>query len=80
VIEDDAQNGPDHVDAHRTTAQVISPYAQTGKVESTFYSTVSTLKSIESILGIGPLTQSDAAATPMTNAFGRRRTSLLTTR
>jgi YVTN family beta-propeller protein len=69
VIEDDAQNGPDHVEAHRTTAQVISPYTQTGKVDSTFYSTVSMLKSIEQILGIGPLTQFDAAATPMTNSF-----------
>jgi YVTN family beta-propeller protein len=69
VIEDDAQNGPDHVDAHRMPVQVISPYTQTGAVDSTFYSTVSVLKSIEQILGIGPLTQFDAAATPMTNAF-----------
>jgi YVTN family beta-propeller protein len=69
VIEDDAQNGPDHVDAHRTIAQVISPYTQTGRVDSTFYSTMSMLKSIEQILGIGPLTQFDAAATPMTRSF-----------
>jgi hypothetical protein len=72
VIEDDAQNGPDHVDAHRTLGQVISPYTQTGKVDSTFYSTVSVLKSIEQILGLGPLTQFDAAATPMTNSFSTR--------
>jgi YVTN family beta-propeller protein len=69
VIEDDAQNGPDHIDGHRMPAEVISPYTQTGSVDSTFYSTVSVLKSIEQILGIGPLTQFDAAATPMTNTF-----------
>jgi YVTN family beta-propeller protein len=69
VIEDDAQEGPDHVDAHRTVAQVISPYTQTGKVDSTFYSQVSVLRTIEQIVGIGPMTQFDAAATPMINAF-----------
>jgi hypothetical protein len=41
VTEDDAQNGPDHVDAHRTISQVISPYTQTGKVDSSFSSSVS---------------------------------------
>jgi YVTN family beta-propeller protein len=69
VIEDDAQEGPDHVDAHRTIAQVISPYTQTGKVDSTFYSQVSVLRTIEQLVGIGPMTQFDAAATPMLNAF-----------
>jgi YVTN family beta-propeller protein len=69
VIEDDAQEGPDHVDAHRTIAQVISPYTQTGNVDSTFYSQVSVLRTIEQIVGIGPMTQFDAAATPMLNAF-----------
>jgi YVTN family beta-propeller protein len=69
VIEDDAQEGPDHVDAHRTVAQVISPYTQTGKVDSTFYSQVSVLRTIEQIVGIGPMTQFDAAATPMLNSF-----------
>jgi YVTN family beta-propeller protein len=69
VIEDDAQEGPDHVDAHRTVAQVISPYTQTGKVDSTFYSQVSVLRTIEQIVGISPMTQFDAAATPMINAF-----------
>jgi phospholipase C len=69
VIEDDAQEGPDHVDAHRTIAQVISPYTQTGKVDSTFYSQVSVLRTIEQIVGISPMTQFDAAATPMINAF-----------
>src|SRR5262249_27015463 len=69
VIEDDAQEGPDHVDAHRTVAQVISPYTQTGKVDSTFYSQVSVLRTIEQIVGIAPMTQFDAAATPMLNSF-----------
>jgi hypothetical protein len=69
VIEDDAQEGTDHVDAHRTVAQVISPYTQTGKVDSTFYSQVSVLRTIEQIVGIGPMTQFDAAATPMLNSF-----------
>jgi YVTN family beta-propeller protein len=69
VIEDDAQNGPDHVDAHRTIAQVISPYSRTGSVDSSFYSTVSMLRTMELIVGLPPLTQFDAAATPMTESF-----------
>jgi YVTN family beta-propeller protein len=69
VVEDDAQNGPDHVDAHRTTAQVISPYTQVGKVDSTLYSQVSVLHTIEQILGLQPMSQFDAAATPMVNSF-----------
>ncbi len=69
VTEDDAQNGPDHVDAHRTVAEVISPYTQTGKVDSSFYSTVSMLRTIEDIVGIRPLTQFDTYATPMTASF-----------
>jgi acid phosphatase len=69
VVEDDAQDGPDHVDAHRTIAQVISPYTQTGKVDSTFYSQISMLRTMELIAGIGPMTQFDAAATPMLNSF-----------
>lgn len=69
VTEDDAQAGPDHVDAHRTTSQVISPYAQTGRVDSTFYSTASMLRTMELIVGVNPLTQFDAYATPMVNSF-----------
>jgi hypothetical protein len=69
VTEDDAQDGPDHVDAHRTVAEVISPYSQTGKVDSTFYSTASMLRTMELILGLQPLTQFDAYATPMLAAF-----------
>jgi hypothetical protein len=69
VIEDDAQDGPDHVDAHRTVAHVISPYTQTGKLDSTFYSTVSMLRTMELLLGLDPLTQFDAAALPMSGSF-----------
>jgi hypothetical protein len=69
VLEDDAQDGPDHVDAHRSVAQVISPYTRRGAVDSTMYSTSSMLRTMELILGLQPLTQFDAAATPMFNAF-----------
>jgi YVTN family beta-propeller protein len=69
VVEDDAQNGPDHVDAHRTTAFVFSPYVKHGSVDSTMYSTSSMLRTIELILGLRPMTQYDAAATPMYNSF-----------
>jgi hypothetical protein len=69
VVEDDAQDGPDHVDAHRSLALVISPYTQTGAVDSTFYSSVSVLRTIEAILGVPALSQFDAAANPMSNAF-----------
>ncbi len=69
VLEDDAQNGPDHVDAHRSPAFVISPYTRRGIVDSTMYSTTSMLRTMELILGLKPMTQFDAAATPMFNAF-----------
>ncbi len=69
VIEDDAQNGPDHVDAHRTVGLVISPYCKRGYVDSTLYTTASMVRTMELILGLPPLTQYDAAATPMFNCF-----------
>ena len=72
VIEDDAQNGSDHIDAHRTTAQVISPYVQRGTVDSNLYSTTSLLRTMELILGLPPLSQFDAAARPMYACFGPR--------
>ena len=72
VIEDDAQNGPDHVDAHRTEALVISPYIRRRTVDSTMYSTSSMLRSMELILGLPPMSQYDAAATPMFSSFGTR--------
>ncbi|MCZ8517609.1 bifunctional YncE family protein/alkaline phosphatase family protein [Paenibacillus filicis] len=65
VIEDDTQAGQDHVDAHRTLAQVISPYSQLGIVDSHFYSQVSMLRTMELLVGIGPMSQFDAAAMPM---------------
>jgi hypothetical protein len=69
VIEDDAQNGPDHVDAHRTVGLVVSPFCKRGFVDSTLYTTASMVRTMELILGLPPLTQYDAAATPMFNAF-----------
>ncbi len=71
VIEDDAQNGPDHVDAHRTIGFVISPYCRRGVVDSTLYTTASMIRTMELILGLPPLTQYDAGATPMFNCFQR---------
>ena len=69
IIEDDAQNGPDHVDAHRTAGLVISPFCKRGVVDSTFYTTASMIRTMELILGLPPMTQYDAAATPMFNSF-----------
>jgi YVTN family beta-propeller protein len=69
VLEDDAQNGPDHVDAHRSPAFVVSPYAKRDVVVSAMYSTASMLRTIELILGLPPMSQYDAAATPMWECF-----------
>lgn len=69
VIEDDTQNGPDHVDAHRCPALVISPYTKRKFVDSTLYSTTSMLRTMELIVGVQPMSQFDAAARPMYNAF-----------
>jgi len=69
VLEDDAQNGPDHVDAHRSTAYVISPYTKRRHVDSSMYSTSSMLRTMELILGLKPMTQFDAAAQPMYASF-----------
>lgn len=69
VIEDDAQNGPDHVDAHRVVALVISPYTKRNFVDSHMYSTSSMLRTMELILGLKPMSQFDAAARPMFNSF-----------
>jgi hypothetical protein len=71
VLEDDAQNGPDHVDAHRSVLLVASPYARRDVVDSTLYTTASVLRTIEGILGLPPLSQYDAGATPLWNAFSR---------
>jgi DNA-binding beta-propeller fold protein YncE len=69
VVEDDAQNGSDHVDAHRTVALAISPYIKRGSVDSTLYSTSSMLRTMELCLGLDPMSQFDAAARPMSPAF-----------
>ena len=69
VAEDDSQAGADHVDGHRAPIQVISPWAQHGKVIDTYYSQISMVRTIEQILGAQPLNQKVAAATPMYDAF-----------
>jgi hypothetical protein len=69
IVEDDAQNGPDHVDAHRTTAYVAGGFVKRNFVDHTLYSTSSMLRTIELILGLPPMSQYDAAATPMWRCF-----------
>lgn len=69
ILEDDAQNGADHVDAHRSTAYVAGGFVKRNFVDHTPYSTSSVLRTIELILGMGPMTQYDAAATPMWRCF-----------
>ena len=69
VVEDDAQDGADHIDSHRSLAFVASPYAKRGFVDHAHYSTASVLRTIELILGLRPMTQFDAAAPPMAGAF-----------
>jgi YVTN family beta-propeller protein len=72
IIEDDAQDGPDHVDARRTVGMVISPYVKRGTVDGTLYSTSSMLRTMELLLGLPPMSQYDAAAMPMYASFGAR--------
>jgi YVTN family beta-propeller protein len=69
VLEDDAQDGPDHVDAHRSPAFVISPYIKKHTVNHTLYSTTAILRTMELILGLTPMSQYDAAATPLWSCF-----------
>ena len=69
VVEDDAQDGPDHVDSHRTVAHVISAYTRRHAVVSSFYTTVSMLRTIEDLLGTDHLGSFDAAALPMNDVF-----------
>lgn len=69
ILEDDAQNGPDHVDAHRSTAYVVGPHVKRSYVDHTMYSTSSMLRTIELILGLPPMSQYDAAAMPMWRCF-----------
>lgn len=69
VVEDDAQNGPDHVDSHRSPALAISPYIRRGAIDSTMYNQASMLRTMELILGLRPMTHYDAGARPMSAAF-----------
>lgn len=71
VVEDDAQNGPDHVDAHRTTAFVAGGFVKRNYVDHTMYSTSGMLRTIELILGLPPMSQYDAAAEPMWRCFDK---------
>jgi len=72
ALEDDAQNGPDHVDAHRSVLLLASPWARRGAVDSTFYTTSAVVRTIGLLLGLPPLSQYDAGATPLWNAFATR--------
>lgn len=69
VIEDDTQNGVDHVDGARGPVQIISPWAQHGVVDSHYYTQITVIRTIEQILGITPMNQKDTAASPMDRAF-----------
>lgn len=74
IVEDDAQNGPDHVDAHRSTTYVAGGFVKQGFVDHTMYSTSSVLRSIELILGLPPMSQYDAAAEPLWRCFNSTAT------
>lgn len=69
VLEDDSQDGPDHVDAHRSTAYVVGPYVRHGAVVSTRYTTVNMLRTIEDILGLDHLNLHDGGVAPMADVF-----------
>ena len=69
VVEDDAQNGPDHVDAHRSLVFIAGPYVKQGALVSKHFNTVSLLRTMEEILGLPPLGINDALQPPMTEAF-----------
>jgi YVTN family beta-propeller protein len=69
VVEDDAQNGLDHVDGHRTIALAIGPWVKRKAVDSTFYTTINLFRTIEQILGLPPANQFDLAAEPMFTVF-----------
>jgi YVTN family beta-propeller protein len=69
IIEDDAQNGGDHVDAHRSIAYIVGPYVKQGAVVSTRYTTVHIVRTIEDILGLKPMGLTDGLAAPMVEVF-----------
>ena len=74
VVEDDAQDGPDHVDAHRTVALVAGPYVRQHALVSERYTTVHLLRTIEDLLGIEPLGLDDSSVEPMTKIFENKLT------
>ena len=78
ILEDDAQDGADHVDAHRSLALIVSKYGQRRHVDSRFYSTVSMVRTMETVLGLPPMNNNDAFASLMGSAFegGRRSGSV----
>ena len=75
VVEDDAQNGGDHVDAHRSIAFVVGPYVKRPAVVSRRYTTVNLLRTIEAVLGIPPMGLNDGLAAPMSDVFDEKRRS-----
>ena len=75
VIEDDAQNGADHVDARRSIVLVAGPYVRQGALVSTRYTTVNVLRTIEAVLGLPPLGLNDGLAAPMADLFDMRQAS-----
>ena len=71
IVEDDSQDGADHVDAHRIPVALVSPYAKHGAIIHTRYDLLSVVRSVELIVGLRPLSLNDALATPMYDAFTR---------
>ncbi len=69
VVEDDAQDGGDHVDSHRSTAYIVGPYVKQGVVISTPYNTLNFLRTMEEVLGLPPMNLNDALAAPMADVF-----------
>jgi len=69
IIEDDAQDGGDHIDSHRTVAFIVGPYVKQGVVVSSQYNTINFLRTIEEVLGLKPMNMNDALARPMTDIF-----------
>jgi phosphoglycerol transferase MdoB-like AlkP superfamily enzyme len=69
VVEDDSQNGVDHIDGHRSLGLVISPYVKRAVTDSTYYTQVDMVKTIEQILGLPPMNQRDLTASPMSTIF-----------
>jgi hypothetical protein len=75
IIEDDAQNGTDHVDARRSLALIAGPYVRHGALVSTRYTTLNVLRTIETLLGLKPLGLNDALAMPMADLFDLKQSS-----